>query len=78
MSLKCILFQFFRDQAESESEQGQWRRWCGQRWCGQRRTEGGGEGVGHISVKIKLTAFCMHLTLLNQVDVHVEFCYLSS
>ena len=22
MSLKCILFQFFRDQAESESEQG--------------------------------------------------------
>ena len=39
----------------------------------------GGEGVGDISVKIKLTAFCMHLTLFNQVqvDVHVEFCYLS-
>ena len=38
-----------------------------------------GEGVGHISVKIKLTAFYMHLTLSNQlqVDVHVEFCYLS-
>ena len=25
----------------------------------------GGEGVGHISVKIKLTAFCLHLTLLH-------------
>ena len=38
------------------------------------------EGVGHISVKIKLAAFCMHLTLFNQVqvDVHVEFCYLFS
>ena len=23
----------------------------------------GGEGIGHISVKIKLTAFCPHLTL---------------
>ena len=45
-----------------------------------RRTEGGGEGVGHISVKIILTAFCMHLTLFNQVqvDVHVEFCYIFS
>ena len=43
-------------------------------------TGGGGEGVGHISVKIILTAFCMHLTLFNQVqvDVHVEFCYLFS
>ena len=41
---------------------------------------GGGEGVGHISVKIILTAFCMHLTLFNQVqvDVHVEFCYIFS
>ena len=38
------------------------------------------KGVGHISVKIILTAFCMHLTLFNQVqvDVHVEFCYLFS
>ena len=47
---------------------------------GQGRTEGGGEGVGHISVKIILTAFCMHLTLFNkvQVDVHIEFCYLFS
>ena len=44
-----------------------------------RRTAGG-EGVGHISVKIILTAFCMHLTLFNQVqvNVHVEFCYLFS
>ena len=25
----------------------------------------GGEGVGHISVKIKLTAFYLHLTLLH-------------
>ena len=32
--------------------------------------------VGDISIKIKLTAFCMHLTLFNQVqvDVHAEFC----
>ena len=53
-----------------------WGRWRGQ----GRRTGGGGEGVGHISVKIILTAFCMHLTLFNQVqvDVHVEFCYLFS
>ena len=31
-------------------------------------------------VKIKLTTFCMHLSLFNQVqvDVHVEFCYLFS
>ena len=38
------------------------------------------EGVGDISVKIILTAFWMHLTLFNQVqvDVHVEFCYLFS
>ena len=28
-----------------------------------RREEG--EGVGHMSVKIKLTAFCLHLTLLH-------------
>ena len=57
----------------------QWERAWG-RWHGQGRTEGGGEGVGHISVKIILTAFCMHLTLFNQVqvDVHVEFCYLFS
>ena len=38
----------------------------------------GGGAVGDISIKIKLTAFCMHLTLFNQVDVHVEFCYLFS
>ena len=44
-------------------------------WQGCRRK--GEEGVGHISVKIELTAFCMHLTLFNQVDVHVVFCYLS-
>ena len=73
MTLKHILFQFFRDQAESEKghEEG---------GVGPGRTEGGGEGVGHISVKIILTAFCMHLTLFNkvQVDVHVEFCYLFS
>ena len=71
MSSKRILFQFFRGQAESEQ---------GHEWCRQGRTEGGGEGVGRISVKIKLTAFCMHLTLFNQVqvDVHVEFCYLFS
>ena len=25
----------------------------------------GGEGVGHISVKIKLTTLCLHLTLLH-------------
>ena len=38
------------------------------------------KGVGDISVKIILTAFCMHLTLFNQVqvDVHVEFCYIFS
>ena len=51
-----------------------WGRWCGQgcRWKGL-------EGVGDISVQIKLTTFCMHLTLFNQVQVyvHVEFCYLS-
>ena len=39
--------------------------------------QAGRRGVGHISVRIELTAFCMHLTLFNQVDVHVEFCYLS-
>ena len=35
--------------------------------------------VGDISIKIKLTAFCMHLTLFNQVqvNVHVAFYYLS-
>ena len=56
----------------------QWQRAWG-RWHGQGRgTEGGGEGVGQISVKIILTAFCMHLTLFNQVqvDVHIEFCYI--
>ena len=72
MTLKHILFQFFRDQADSEKgcEGGGWGR----------RMEGGGEGVGQISVKIILTAFCMHLTLFNQVqiDVHVEFCYIFS
>ena len=38
------------------------------------------EKDGDISVKIILTAFCMHLTLFNQVqvDVHVEFCYIFS
>ena len=74
MSLKRILFQFFRDQAESDSEKG-----CEGGGMARGRT-GGGEGVGHISVKIILTAFCMHLTLFNQVqvDVHVEFCYLFS
>ena len=73
MTSKRILFQFFRDQAESEK---------GHEGGGMAKagTEGGGEGVGHISVKIILTAFCMHLTLFNkiQVDVHVEFCYLFS
>ena len=46
--------------------------------CKGCRKEGGG-AVGDISIKIKLTTFCMHLTLFNQVqvDVHVEFCYLS-
>ena len=50
------------------------------RWYGQGRRTEGGEGVGQISVKIILTAFCMHLTLFNQVqvDVHVEFCYIFS
>ena len=71
MILKCILFQFFRGQAESE----QGHEGGGVGW---NRRDGGGEGVGHISVKITLTAFCMHLTLFNQVGVHVEFCYLFS
>ena len=32
--------------------------------------------MGDISINIKLTTFCMHLTLFNQVqvDVHVEIC----
>ena len=49
------------------------------RWCGRGCRQEGEEGVGHISIKIEFTAFCMHLTLFNQVqvDVHVEFCYLS-
>ena len=47
------------------------------RWCGRGCRREGEEEVGHISVKIELAAFCMHLTLFNQVDVHVEFCYLS-
>ena len=46
MSSKRILFQFFRDQAESDSDKG--------REGG--RTEGGGEGVDHISVKIIIFA----------------------
>ena len=73
MTSKCILFQFFRDQADSDKG----REGGG---CGRGRTEGGGEVVGQISVKIILTAFCMHLTLFNQVqvDVHVEFCYIFS
>ena len=55
-----------------------WSRVWG-RWCGQGCRWEGGEGVSDISVKIKLTAFYMHLTLFNQVqvDVHVNFCYLS-
>ena len=61
---------------QRSSRKWQWERAWG-RWHGRGRTEGGGEGVGHISVKIILTAFCMHLTLLNQVDVHVEFCSFS-
>ena len=46
--------------------------------AGQKEEEKG--KVSLISVKIILTAFCMHLTLLNQVqvDVDVEFCYLFS
>ena len=36
------------------------------------------EAVGDISVRIKLTAFCLHLTLFKfnqvQADVHVDFC----
>ena len=66
-------FQFFRDQPESE----QGHEGGGVPEAGQK----GGEGVGHVtlvSVKIKLTTFCMHLTLFNQVDVHVEFCFLFS
>ena len=65
-------FPIFRDQAESEK---------GHEGGGMTEDAGRKEekGVGHISVKIKLTAFCMHLTLFDQVqvDVHVEFCYLS-
>ena len=70
MTLKRILFQFFRDQADSDKG----------REGGGMAKAGGGEGVGQISVKIILTAFCMHLTLFNQVqvDVHVEFCYIFS
>ena len=33
--------------------------------CGRGCRWEGGEEVGHISVKIKLTAFCLHLTLLH-------------
>ena len=65
-----ILFQFFRTEADNGRQGG-----------GVAEDVGGKdkEGVGHISIKIELTAFCMHLTLFNQieVDVHVEFCYLS-
>ena len=39
MSLKCILFQFFRDQAESESEQG--REGGGVAEAGQKEEEKG-------------------------------------
>ena len=49
MISKRILFQFFRDQAESEQ---------GHEGGGVAKAgEIGGEGIGHISVKIKLTAF---------------------
>ena len=70
----AFLFQFF------QRSSWQWQRAWGRRHGRGRRTAGGGEGVGDISVKIILTAFCMHLTLFNQVqvDVHVEFCYLFS
>ena len=68
MTSKCISFPIF------QRSSWQWQRAWG-RWCGQGRGTAGGEGVGDISVKIILTAFCMHLTLFNQVqvDVHVEF-----
>ena len=68
MISKCILFQFFKDQAESKQ---------GHEGGGVAKDTGGKE-VGDISVKIKLTTFCMHLTLCNQVDLHVEFCYFFS
>ena len=71
MTSKRILFQFFRDQAESEKG----REGGGMAEVGQKEEEKG--YVTLISVKIIFTAFCMHLTLFNQVDVHVEFCYLS-
>ena len=75
MILNHILFQFliFSSQADNDN----WHEGgsvAGFIWYLICRWEGGG-GVGHISVKIKLTAFCMHLTLFNQVqvDVHVDF-----
>ena len=73
MTSKCILFQFFRDQADSDKghEGG------GVAKAGQKEEE---KGSVRLVVKIILTAFCMHLTLFNQVqvDVHVEFCYIFS
>ena len=47
------------------------------RWCGRGCRWEGGEGVGHISVKIKLTAFLPAFNPVTfQVDVHfhVDFC----
>ena len=73
MSSKRILFQFFRDQAESE----QGHEGGGVAKAGQKEEEKGKVTLV-LSVKIRLTAFCLHLTLLNQVDVHVEFCYFFS
>ena len=68
MILNHILFQFFRSQAESD--QG-----CEGGGVAEDAGQQGGEGVGGISVKIKLTALCLHLTLFNEVQVvvHVDF-----
>ena len=56
----CILFQFFNFQKWEWQSWRVWGRWCGQ-GCGR---EGGGV-VGDISVKIKLTNFCLPVTLLH-------------